>query len=68
MTTQELEKEILKEVNEMTQKDLLELINFIRQKKKNVSDVESDLKIMSESQTKHLESEFESYKKIYPSE
>ncbi|PSR06222.1 MAG: hypothetical protein BRD49_01610 [Bacteroidetes bacterium SW_10_40_5] len=73
MTTNQLEKELLKNTKGLPKEALEEIIDFVqfvRQKKfKNTNDnISAELKSLSTSQTEHLDQEFKDYKKLYPRE
>jgi len=70
MTTRQLEKAVLeytKGLPEDALKEILDFIQFIRQKK-SPDNLTSDLTQLNFSETQHLEDEFKGYKQLYPSE
>ncbi|HET8865550.1 MAG TPA: hypothetical protein VFM80_07615 [Gracilimonas sp.] len=73
MTTSQLEKELIKYTKGLPKealKEILEFAQFVRQKriKKSADSISGELSSLSDSQTAHLEEEFNDYKKLYPSE
>jgi len=70
MTTRQFEKaalEYTKDLPEEALKEILDFIQFIRQKN-SPDNLTSDLTQLNFSQTQHLEDEFKDYKQLYPSE
>lgn len=73
MTPAQLEKTLLQYTKGLSKEALLEILDFVqfvRQKefKKSPDNIKSELTRLNESQTSHLEDEFEDYRKIYPVE
>jgi len=70
MTTRQLEKAVLeysKGLPKEALKEILDFIQFIRQKK-SPDNVTSELTRLDSSQAIHLEEEFKDYRQLYPSE
>ena len=70
MTSGQLEKAVLEYTKGLPKealKEILDFIQFIRQKKSPDS-LTSELTQLNSSQTQHLEEEFQDYRQLYPSE
>ena len=73
MTTTQLEQALIeysKGLPKEALEEILDFIQFIRQKKMKVpfENLTYELKSLSQSESKHLEEEFKDYKDLYPNE
>ena len=73
MTTNQLEKELLRNTKGLSEDSLREILDFARfirlkKLKNNPDDISKELSLMDSSETAHLEEEFTDYKKRYPNE
>jgi len=73
MTTNQLEKELLRNTKGLSQETLQEILDFARfirlkKLKNSPDDVSTELSLMDSAETAHLEEEFTDYKKRYPNE
>ena len=73
MTTNQLEKKILRNTKGLSQDSLQEILDFVRfirakKLKSSPDDLSAELSLMDSSETAHLEEEFTDYKKRYPNE
>lgn len=73
MTTTQIEQKLFQFTKGLPKETLLEIldfIQFIRQKKLNrtADNLSFELSALSKSQTDHLEEEFKDYKQLYPNE
>ena len=73
MTTNQLEKELLRNTKGLSQDSLREILDFARfirlkKLKNSPDDVSTELSLMDSAETAHLEEEFTDYKKRYPNE
>ena len=73
MTTDQLEKEILRNTKGLSQDSLREILDFARfirlkKLKNSPDDLSTELSLMDSSETAHLEDKFTDYKRRYPSE
>ena len=70
MTTGQLEKAVLEYTKGLPKealKEILDFIQFIRQKKSS-DNLTSELTRLNSLQIQHLEEEFQDYRQLYPSE
>lgn len=73
MTHKQLEKELVKHAKDLPEKEMKEVIDYIksiRKKRKNITvdNITAELYALGAAQTAHVEEELKDYRKLYPRE